>query len=82
MLRATLKLPNPTFLVGEEESMIDEKVLHQPCAPFVYELRCPNVQCGEVFHQVTLSRGLFCPVCRLKDPNHKTYRRLVKVTDG
>ena len=71
-----LKLPNPTWT--NEDFMVDEKVLRAQPVPFAYELKCPA--CDHIFHQVTLQRGIFCPVCGRKDPNHKTYRCLVKVS--
>ena len=73
-----LKLPNPTFLVGEEDGMIDEQVMHTPSVPFLYEVKCPNVVCQHCFLMVTLSQGIHCPACGVKDPHHKTYRCLVK----
>ena len=78
MRSTTLKLPNPTFLVGEEDEMIDEKVLRAPSAPFLYEVKCPNVACQHCFLIVNMSRGIHCPVCGVRDPHHKTYLRLVK----
>ena len=73
-----LKLPNPTFLVGEEDGMIDEHVMHTPPVPFLYEVQCPNTVCQHCFLMVNLSRGIHCPSCGAKDPHYKTYRRLVK----
>ena len=77
MPSTTLKLPNPTFLVGEEERMIDEKVLHAPSMPFLYEIVCPNCQQPAV--RVSVRHGFRCTACEFNDPHHKTYRRLVKV---
>ena len=58
--------------------MYDAKVMHAPSAKFVYEIQCPNVVCQHCFLMVNLSKGIHCPACGTKDPNHKTYRRLVK----
>ena len=65
--------PNTVVLDDEllpGELMVDEKVMHTPSAKFVYEIRCANTVC--------LSRGIHCPHCGYRDPNCKTYRRLVK----
>ena len=81
MRNTTQNLPN-TVLLDDEllpgEVMFDAKVMHEPSAKFLYEVKCPNVVCQHCFLLVSLSHGIHCPVCGVKDPNHKTYRRLVK----
>lgn len=71
--------PN-TVLLDDEllpgEVMFDAKVMHEPSAPFLYEVVCPN--CQEPTVRVSLRRGFRCAACEFYDPHLKTYRRLVK----
>lgn len=79
-MRNTIQSPNTVILDDEllpGEIMYDAKVMHEPSAKFVYEVKCPDAQCGHIFTQVSLKRGIHCPVCDLRDANYKTYRRLV-----
>lgn len=75
----TIQSPNTVILDTEllpGEVMFDAKVMHEPSAKFLYEVRCPNCQQDTV--RVSLRRGFRCAACEFNDPNMKTYRRLVK----
>ena len=77
----TIQSPN-TVLLDDEllpgEIMYDAKVMHEPSAKFLYEVKCPNVVCQHCFMLVSLSHGIHCPACGVKDPHHKKWDRLVK----
>ena len=75
----TIQSPNTVILDTEllpGEVMFDAKVMHEPSAKFLYEVRCQ--ECRSTHIQVTVQRGCFCQQCGVHDPSHKTWVRLVK----